>query len=101
MIFIHSKTSTTPQNSFYIFLYILTLIPTIIEKFSAESADPSGLKKRCIVRRDNDFYNVVHSGLLRKKFNGGTPLNGTLIWINQKYCILSILVVKKIILVQS
>ncbi len=25
-----------------------------IEKFSAGSADPSGLKKRCMVRRDND-----------------------------------------------
>ena len=30
-----------------------------IEKFSAESADPSGLKKRCIVRRDNDKYFIV------------------------------------------
>ncbi len=30
-----------------------------IEKFSAESADPSGLKKRCIARRDNDSDFIV------------------------------------------
>ncbi len=30
-----------------------------IEKFSAESADPSGLEKWCIVRRDNDKDFIV------------------------------------------
>ncbi len=30
-----------------------------MEKFLAESADPSGLKKRCIVRGDNDKYFIM------------------------------------------
>ncbi len=30
-----------------------------IETFSAESADPSGLKKRGIVRRDNDIMPCI------------------------------------------
>ncbi len=50
-----------------------------MEKFSAESADSSCLKKGCIVRIDNDKDFIVKCILVYSQNKlQGTPLNGPL-----------------------
>ncbi len=47
-----------------------------MEKFSAESADFSGLKKRCIVRIDNDKDFIVQCILVYSQNKlQGTPMD--------------------------